>query len=135
MQLRLPGRPDFIDKFLERDHDHHWNGLPDFSALMDDVDVELVELAIEQIGAGQIEYVGLNGDGVSIQAGQFPDGLVLERSFNDRNWVQHPGPFDAAALRVAFVAFHGGDVDAGLTWPEAPEVEEKPRRGLFRRKG
>lgn len=137
MQLRVPGSSVLsfiIDSMV--DIGGKYDAYRDRSDFVDDVEPDLVAAAVDQLGAGHIEYLGLNDPVASLQAADAPGGgYVLERLLGSgSNWVAYPASLPIDDLRAAFLAFLAGDVNAGLSWPEAPVKTEQPKRGWFKRK-
>lgn len=117
--MTSPGDNITVDRYRSR----HYDG----------VSAEEVSAVIDLLGDGSLEYVGLIDTESEVQAAEVPGGFVFERRLGDE-FVPHRDTLTLDQLRAAFLAFHAGDLDAGLTWPEAPPPPEpKKRRGLFRR--
>lgn len=138
MELRLPGsgtlgefvKGAIIDHITDvgdnisqtRDTDRKFHG-----ATPEDV-VHAVDLLAER----SVEYIGLVDVEAEIQAIDVPGGFSIERSLGEE-FVAYPATLSHEELRAAFLAFHAGDVDCGLTWPEPPPKPERTKRGWFRR--
>ena len=133
MDLRVPsGSGGFLDELLSsgpesimRDDADYW---PDVNP------AQVVE-ALARHFRGEIEYVGLNNDPEWIQvAQQRGGGYVFERSGRDgEDLFQYPSMLSAEQVQAAFLAYLGGDRDAGLPWPAEAPVAPKKKRGWFRR--
>lgn len=137
MELRLPGSGTLRDLIggaawdLLTDPGDYVSTQRDTARRYDGVSPGEVAEAINLLGSGSLEYVGLIGDVAEIQAADVPGGYVIERSLGDE-FVAHSRTLDVDELRAAFLAFLDGDVDAGLgDWPEAPPQPERKKRRLF----
>ena len=132
MQLRLPdGGGGFLSALFDTSSTNISQGAS--NAVTDAVQPDQVSAAIDALGAGHVEFVGLDDDVASIQAADMPGGYVLQRSLDGGDWVDQPGPLTLEQLRAAFLSVLGGDVDGGLAWAVAEE-NPKQKKGWFRRK-
>lgn len=138
MELRLPGSGT-LDEFIIGAIIDHVTDVGDNISQTRDTDrkfagasAEDVIHAVGLLAERQVEYIGLIDQGVQIQAIDVPGGFSIERSLGDE-FVAHPATLSHDELRAAFLAFHAGDIDCGLTWPEPPPKPERTKRGWFRR--
>jgi len=133
MELRLPSGFGgvFADLFV---HDHRAISLQDTADIWPDVEANEVVAALQQLFEGSIEYVGLIGDMSEIQTADEGGGYILGRDHFGAGFVRYPSILTAEQVQAAFLAFHTGDRDCGLSWAAAAPVEEpKKKRSFFRR--